>query len=126
MILNKIAQELGITKALGNSKEAVLAMWQIIGRVLFQGSRLSLIRALEVHEAEKLLSLPSNISAKQLYSNLSWLEENQLKIEKKLVKYNKVEANLYLYDVTSSYLEGINNELAEYGTTEIRKRVRNK
>jgi hypothetical protein len=122
LILNKIAQELGITKALGNSKEAVLAMWQIIGRVLFQGSRLSLIRALEVHEAEKLLSLPSNISAKQLYSNLSWLEENQLKIEKKLVKYNKVEANLYLYDVTSSYLEGINNELAEYGYNRDKKK----
>ena len=81
-VLKAIAKELGIIKALGTSKEATLALWQIIGRILFQGSRLSLIRALEVHEAEKLLSLPSGISAKQFYNNLSWLEENQLKIEK--------------------------------------------
>ena len=40
IVLKAIADELGITKALGNSKEAVMAMWQIIGRVLFQGSRL--------------------------------------------------------------------------------------
>ena len=31
-------------------------------------------------------------------------------IEKKLQKKHKVKANLYLYDVTSSYLEGENNE----------------
>ena len=121
-VLKAIAKELGIIKALGTSKEATLALWQIIGRILFQGSRLSLIRALEVHEAEKLLSLPSGISAKQFYNNLSWLEENQLKIEKNLAKYHKVEANLYLYDVTSSYLEGESNELAEYGYNRDKKK----
>ena len=120
--LKTIADELGITKALGNSKEAVIAMWQIMGRVLFQGSRLSLLRMLDIHEAEKILSVPNNLSAKQLYTNLSWLEQNQLKIEKKLQNYHKVQSNLYLYDVTSSYLEGENNELAEYGYNRDKKK----
>ena len=122
IVLKAIADELGITKALGNSKEAVMAMWQIMGRVLFQGSRLSLLRMLDIHEAEKILSVPNNLSAKQLYTNLSWLEQNQLKIEKKLQNYHKVQSNLYLYDVTSSYLEGENNELAEYGYNRDKKK----
>ena len=120
--LKSIADELGITKALGNSKEGILALWQVIGRVLFQGSRLSLLRALEVHDAEDMLGLPKDLSAKQLYSNLSWLENNQLSIEKKLQKIHKVKANLYLYDVTSSYLEGTNNELADYGYNRDKKK----
>jgi len=33
--LKSLADELGITKALGNSKEGVIALWQVISRVLF-------------------------------------------------------------------------------------------
>ena len=91
-------------------------------RVLFQGSRLLLLRALEIHDAEDMLGLPKDLSAKQLYSNLNWLENNQLSIEKKLQKIHKVKANLYLYDVTSSYLEGANNELADYGYNRDKKK----
>lgn len=120
--LKSLADELGITKALGNSKEGVIALWQVIGRVLFQGSRLSLLRALEVHAADDVLGLPKDLTAKQLYTNLTWLEQNQLAIEKKLQKKHKVKANLYLYDVTSSYLEGENNELAEYGYNRDKKK----
>jgi hypothetical protein len=43
-----------------------------------------------------------------LYDNLDWLHENQEQIENKL--YRKRHGNnpveLFLYDVTSSYLEG--------------------
>ena len=124
--LKSIADELGITKALGHSKEGILALWQVIGRVLFQGSRLSLLRALEIHDAEDMLGLPKDLSAKQLYSNLNWLENNQLSIEKKLQKIHKVKANLYLYDVTSSYLEGANNELADYGYNRDKKKGKSK
>ena len=67
------------------------------------------IGRLAIHDAEDMLGLPKDLSAKQLYSNLNWLENNQLSIEKKLQKIHKVKANLYLYDVTSSYLEGANN-----------------
>lgn len=122
LAIRKVAHELGIINALGNSKNAKIALWQVIGRVLFQGSRLSLLRALDVHAAQDMLSLPQELTAKQLYTNLSWLEKNQLQIEKTLQNQHKVKANLYLYDVTSSYLEGSCNEIAEYGYNRDKKK----
>ena len=117
LVLQKIAEELGIVDSLGRSNEGKMALWQIIGRALFQGSRLSLIRAMETHAAEDLLQIPGDLTAKMLYTNLSWIEKNQEKIENKLQKKHGVKENksLYLYDVTSSYLEGEYNDLAAYG-----------
>lgn len=117
LALEKVAKELGIVDALGDSKEARLALWQVIGRALFQGSRLSLIRAMDIHEAEDLFKVPGDLTAKMLYNNLSWIEKNQEEIENRLQKIYGVKENrsLYLYDVTSSYLEGECNELAAYG-----------
>jgi len=44
------------------------------------------------------------------------LAEHQLEIEKRLFQHMGQEAKIiYLYDVTSSYLEGTKNELADYG-----------
>ena len=48
----------------------------------------------------------------------SWLAEKQADIEQKLFRrrYSSQSApELFLYDVTSSYLEGTDNELADYG-----------
>lgn len=86
LTLQKIAKELGITKALGNSENGKIALWQVIGRALFQGSRLSLIRAMKVHAAKDLFGIPGNLSANMLYSNLSWIEKNQEEMEKKIAK----------------------------------------
>ena len=85
LLIKKIAKELGILKALGNNESGKLALWQVIGRVLFQGSRLSLIRALDVHAAQELLSL-KEVTAKKIYTNLSWVEKNQIHIEQELQK----------------------------------------
>jgi transposase len=116
-VLQKIAKEMGITNALGNTDNGKMALWQVIGRVLFQGSRLSLIRAMEIHAAKDLFNIPEDLTANMLYSNLSWIEKSQQEMERKLQKKHGVKENknLYLYDVTSSYLEGGYNELAEYG-----------
>ena len=94
-----------------------MALWQVIGRCLFQGSRLSLVRGMETHVAEELLGIAGYLSGKMLYNNLSWIENNQEEIEKRLQKQHGVKnkESLYLYDVTSSYLEGECNELSEYG-----------
>ena len=117
LALEKVAKELGIVEALGSSKESRLALWQVIGRTLFQGSRLSLIRAMDIHAAEDLFSISGDLTAKMLYSNLSWIEKSQEEIEKRLQRRHGIKENksLYLYDVTSSYLEGECNELAAYG-----------
>ena len=43
-VLAQLAKRLGITNALGHSNNGKLALWQIIARVLGQGSRLSAVR----------------------------------------------------------------------------------
>jgi transposase len=60
-----------------------------------------------------------------LYENLDWLSENQSHIEAKIFKHRwKKDSikNLFLYDVTSSYLEGEHNELAAYGYNRDKKK----
>lgn len=121
LAIKKIAKELGIIDALGNSDKGKLALWQVIGRTLFQGSRLSLLRALDIHAAKELLSV-DKVTAKKLYNNLSWIEKHQIDIEKSLQRKHKLNTNLYLYDVTSSYLEGQCNELSEYGYNRDKKK----
>ncbi|MGC8692748.1 MAG: IS1634 family transposase, partial [Thermoplasmata archaeon] len=52
-----------------------------------------------------------------LYDAMDWIESNQRIIEKRLyrTKYEEKKPVLYLYDVTSSYLEGVKNEYADWG-----------
>ncbi len=110
------AKKLGITSALGNSHEAKLALWQIIARILDQGSRLSSVRLSEIHALASILDLQKGFTEDNLYKNLKWLSENQSEIENKLFKKrNEKSTNIFLYDVTSSYLEGTENELADWG-----------
>ena len=111
-----MAKQLGITEALGNSRQGKLALWQVIARVIDQGSRLSAVRLAGSHAACDILGLKS-FDEDDLYENLDWLDEKQSKIEDRLFKssYPEKEPGLYLYDVTSSYLEGVCNELAAFG-----------
>lgn len=115
--LNTIAVRLGLSKALGSSRQGKLALWQILARIIDQGSRLSSVRLADRHCAPDILGMGS-FTEDDLYRNLSWLADNQQKIERILFKkrYGKKSVpELFLYDVTSSYLEGAKNSLAEYG-----------
>ena len=111
LTLQKIAKEIGIANALGATDNGKTALWQVIGRTLLQGSRLSLIRAKEIHAAEELLDITAGLTAKMLYTNLSWIERNQEAIEKKLQKSHGVKENknLYLYDVILITLNKLTN-----------------
>ena len=42
-LLSQLARELGIVAALGSDRQGKLALWQVIARVLDQGSRLSAV-----------------------------------------------------------------------------------
>lgn len=111
-----VARRLGIAKALGNSRQGKLAFWQVIARVLEQGSRLSAVRLADRHGACDILGLEA-FNEDDLYRNLDWLCENQAKIEDRLFRalHPSGPPQLYLYDVTSTYLEGTKNELGEFG-----------
>ena len=124
-MVSQIAKELGIKKALGYSKQAKLAMVQIAGRVLSQGSRNYLANEWKLGQAVDKVFNINDFDKYDLYKNLDWLSENQEKIEKKLFAYrnkNQGIKSIYLYDVTSSYFEGNKNELAQYGYNRDKKK----
>ncbi len=112
----QVARRLGIEKALGTTRDGKLALWQVIARVIDQGSRLSAVRLAMSHAACDVLGLgPFDEDA--LYENLDWLAHRQAAVEDQLfAQHTKTKAvSLFLYDVTSSYLEGTHNELAAFG-----------
>ena len=115
-LLHDVARQLGITEALGHSRDGKLALWQVIARVIDQGSRLSAVRLAGYHAACDILALEA-FDEDDLYANLDWLCENQARIENRLFKAAAAlkKPGLYLYDVTSSYLEGVCNELGAFG-----------
>lgn len=114
IVIKSIADRLGITTVLGNNQAGLTAFWQIYSRLVTQGSRQSAIRLTKSHATEFIPQLPP-ISEKSLYKNLDWLSENQEDIETALMKYRASVSTLFLYDVTSSYLEGQYNELGAWG-----------
>ena len=111
-----MARQLGIQAALGSTRQGKLALWQIIARVIDQGSRLSAVRLASSHAACDILGMES-FNEDDLYANLDWLDANQARIEDRMfAAAARPGGNVFfLYDVTSSYLEGGRNELAAFG-----------
>ena len=111
-----VARRLGIEKALGTTRAGKLALWQVMARVIDQGSRLSAVRLAMSHAACDVLGLDT-FDEDTLYENLDWLAGAQAAIEDRLfVQRTKTQpGSLFLYDVTSSYLEGTHNALAAFG-----------
>ena len=58
LTLQSVAQRLGISEALGHSREGHLALWQVLARVIDQGSRLSAVRLADRHAACDVNSRP--------------------------------------------------------------------
>lgn len=117
-VLQQIAQRLNILKALGNSRNALLALWLCFARLINQGSRLSSVRLANIHAACEVLNIDEPFNEDTLYDVLDWCTENQEDIERRLFesRYKPDQSpRLYLYDVTSSYFEGKKNEYADYG-----------
>ena len=115
-VLEALAKELGIVHALGTDRQGKLALWQVIARAIDQGSRLSAVRLADVHACCDTLGLES-FTEEDLYKNLAWLAGNQQGIEERLFQqlYPQQKPALFLYDVTSSYLEGSENALGAFG-----------
>lgn len=116
--LKCIADELGLTKVLGKDVGGVLSLFLVLTRVAHRGSRLSAVRFAQQHALSDILGTP-DFDEDDLYKALNYLHDHQDSIEQKLYQdYLKKNGNppaLVLYDVTSSYLEGEQNELAAYG-----------
>lgn len=121
-LLHAIAKQLGIVDALGSSFHAKLALWLIIARILEQGSRLSATRLDCQYDIASVIGLERGFDENNLYDCLQWLDKNQNEIECSLFSIKKQSQNFYWYDVTSSYFEGLYNELAAFGYNRDKKK----
>ena len=117
-VLKQIADALGISGVFGNSRLAKLSLFLILARVAHQGSRLSAVRWAADHAVSEVLGLGS-FDEDDLYAALDDLCARQKNIEQALfrvyLRRKGAPPRLFLYDVTSSYLEGEQNELGEFG-----------
>lgn len=116
--LKEICDQQGILRALGRGRLGRLILFLVIARVAHQRSRLSAVRWAEQHAVREVLSLES-FDEDDLYEALDEAAVRQEKIETHLyrsyLKRRGTGPTLFLYDLTSTYLEGEQNELGEYG-----------
>jgi transposase len=123
----QIAHRLGIASVLGKTKEGLLILWLVIARIIDQGSRLSAVRLAQIHAGGEIIGIES-INEDKLYDAMDWLYAKRKSIEKKLFekweesKSKDRKKNVFLYDITSSYVEGNKNELAMYGHNRDKKK----
>ena len=116
-VCNEIAKRNGLIEILGKDMRSKYSLAMIYGRILTGGhSRLALTTWVKEQEIEKVLGI-NKINKDQLYSALDWISENKEGIETELFKKLKEPPIVYLYDVSSTYLEHLD-------ITEIRKKER--
>ena len=120
----EVARRRGIERALGKNFQGKLGLWQVMARVIHPGSRLSAVRLAQVHAACDVLGMRRGFDENDLYANQRWLSERQGKIEDCLFGLRKGgrTPQLFLYDVTSTYLEGEKNAFGDYGYSRDGKR----
>lgn len=100
-----------------DSPERRCAVALIAGRILSPGSKLSLSRHLggSASTLAAELQLDPELSEDDLYAAMRWLGQRQERIQKRLAAQRLTEGSVILYDLSSSYYEGSQCELAQRG-----------
>jgi len=120
-VLIHLMRELRIDETLDktlSAEDATLVKAMIIGKIVTGGSKLCIYNWLDRERAIcKLLGLDiSDYRVDDFYNALGQLSQHQDRIEKKWFRYHKgSQRRIYFYDITSSYFEGVLNDLAAYG-----------
>ena len=106
-VLNELAQQCGLQRALGRSRLASLTLFLVLARIAHQGSRLSAVRWARDHAVKAVLGL-NRFDEDDLYDALDWAAAEQEAIEQRLYRdyVNRTGQSpaLVLYDVTSCLL----------------------
>jgi transposase len=118
--LYEIAKQLGLCEALGRDRKGKLALLMVIAQVICSMSKRAVVEWAKDQAIYEVLGLGSadeiDFDEDDLYAVLDDLSERRFRIELDLFKSrSKGCSQLFLYDVTSSYLEGRFNELAQWG-----------
>jgi transposase len=99
-------------------KERDLVVAMVVGRILEpdneQNSKLANTRWWEITTLPAMLDV-QDADEVDLYASMDWLLDRQEAIEKKLAKRHLSEGGLVLWDLTSSYFEGVTCPLAYLG-----------
>jgi hypothetical protein len=107
--LKQVADDIGLSSALGKSELSKLALFLVLARIGHQGSRLSAVRWARDHAVAEVLGL-GEFDERDLYNALDDLCARQDRIERTLfrryLQRNGAAPSLFLYDVTSSYWLG--------------------
>jgi transposase len=99
-------------------KQSAIIKLLIIGKIITRGSKLAIFNWINRNPffAEILGIDLEKLDLGTIYQTVGILPEFQDKIERKWGLYNKVsEKEIFLYDITSSYFEGVTNVLAAFG-----------
>jgi hypothetical protein len=122
-LLHEVAKRIGLVEALGGDRQGKLALWQVLARALRQGSRLGAVRLARDHAVGEVLGL-EGFNEDHLYQNLAWISDRQALVEKSLLRSAHAGGyeGVFLYDVTSSYLEGEHNALGAWGYNRDKKK----
>jgi len=116
--LKHVADDLGLTRVLGRTRTGKLGLFLTLARVAHQGSRLSAVRWAQQHAVREVLGV-GGFDEDDLYRTLDAVAQRQEQVEQALYqRYVHRQGHkpvVFLYDVTSSYLEGEKNELGAYG-----------
>jgi transposase len=122
--LKQLAERVGLLQVFGSERWAKLILFLILARVAAQGSRLSAVRWASQHAVAETLGL-QHFDENDLYEALDHLAKEQEHIEdalyRRTVRQRGGAPTVVLYDVTSSYLEGEQNELAAVGYSRDKK-----
>lgn len=122
MALKAISDNLGISSSLGETKAGRLCLMMVLSRVIRPLSKRALARWAPEQAKEEVLSL-ERFYEDDLYEAMDWLLPHKERIEDELFgKRHHEGCTLFLYDVTSTYLEGEKNELAAYGYNRDKKK----
>ena len=96
------------------SRERDLVVAMVAARILSPRSKLATSRSWSRFTLTADLGV-EDAHEKELYAAMDWLYERQAKIEKKLATRHLENAGLALYDLSSSYFEGVTCPLAKLG-----------
>ena len=120
-------QRIGLDNILASrpSRQRAVAVALIVARILKPGSKLATVRALRQETATTSLSLElglQDVTEREVYEAIDWLQQRQRRIENKLAKKHLQDPTLLLYDVSSSYYTGRKPDLVRFGYSRDRKR----
>ena len=127
-LLFALAKKIGLDKIIYSRNEFWVrnAMAMIIGRIVYQGSKLSLSRITDISCLWEICGVyDEKIDVdKHCYDAMDELIERQNLIQKKLASKHLADGSVILYDITSSYFEGEYNDCEQvaYGYNRDKKR----